>query len=273
MFLQTVDFDQLSKQFYIHRNDKEQIVISVPAIELLEQAKMDHLIDTYAPLMKALERKAAAAYFCSWFGATALALQYGVSYCNKLFDLSLHNITVQLYCKDDYYWYSFKIHSWSEEDGPTETAERTEWLRKGYDDFYGNTLRPIFETAARSGGIDVGQMWGQLPTRFNYSLAIWMEEESDPSLRERIDADYRLLKEIDPAAFARSKNPLNVKIRRIEHLEDPSKQMRMKNVCCLYYLTEGGHLCYTCPKLKEEDRAARREQHRAKQVSSASVKK
>lgn len=266
MSLHTVDYDRLSKHFYINRNDQEQIVLSVPAVELLEQAKMDQFIDTYAPLMKALERKVAAAYFCSWFGATALALQYGVTYCNKLFDLSLHNMTVQLYCKDEYYWYSYKIHSWTEQDGPTETSERAQWLRKGYVEFYSNTLRPMFEAAARSGGIDVGQMWGQLPTRYNYSLANWMEEESDPIVRERITDDFRLLKnEIDPAVFGCSKNPLDVKIRWIEHIEDPTKQMRMKNVCCLYYLTEGGQYCYTCPKMKEEYRAERREKHRVEQ--------
>ncbi|MDF2715738.1 MAG: (2Fe-2S)-binding protein, partial [Paenibacillus sp.] len=133
------------------------------------------------------------------------------------------------------------------------------WLERVLTEFYEKTVRPVYETAAVIGGVDAGQMWGLLPTRFNYMTEQWLLAEESESIRAVISGDYAFLKHEMPAAvFGRNKNPLDVKIRWIEDLKDPCKQLRMKNVCCQYYRTEGGYYCYTCPRIKESEREERR---------------
>jgi ferric iron reductase protein FhuF len=254
-----VEFEALHK-FNVSLDDKEHIVYSVAAARLVERDEMEKFIEVYAPLVKALDRLAAVTYFCNQFANACLSLQYAVSVLGKSIDLSLERITVQLFAVGEgKYGVACKLDRWAEEREPKDEAERQVWLERVYAAFYENTVRRLYESAAIVGGVDAGQMWGLLPTRFNYMTEQWMLAAASEEERSRVSADYALLtREIPAAVFGRSKNPFDVKIRWIEDLKDPCKQVRMKNACCQYYRTEGGYYCYTCPRIKESEREERR---------------
>ncbi|WP_158301567.1 (2Fe-2S)-binding protein [Paenibacillus mesophilus] len=253
-----MDFECLQK-FNVGLNEKEHVVYSVAAARLGDREVMEQLIEAYAPLIKALDRTAAATYFCNQFANACLALQYAVSVLGKSIDLSLDNMTVQLFAHEGKYGVAYKLDRWAEQAAPSDAMERRLWLERVLTDFYGKTVKPLYESAAVIGDVDAGQMWGLLPTRFNYMTEQWLLAEESESIRSAISDDYAFLKhEVPASVFGRSKNPLDVKIRWIEDLKDPCKQIRMKNVCCQYYRTEGGYYCYTCPRMKEADREERR---------------
>jgi ferric iron reductase protein FhuF len=187
-------------------------------------------------------------------------------------DFSLSNITLQIYLVNDYYRFIYVLKQDAASDVPVEKEARTKHLHSLFADFYGQTIRPLFELASVSSGFEVGQLWGQIPTYLNYYMEHFKAESDEAEFHSRLDSDYGiLLHELEPSIFGRKKHPLNVKVRMIEDARDPNKQVRMKNACCLYYKTEGGIYCYTCPRNKEEDRVAFRE--RLKEEAQAAALK
>ncbi|MET3289379.1 UNVERIFIED_CONTAM: ferric iron reductase protein FhuF [Brevibacillus sp. OAP136] len=265
-----MEVNQLAEHFSIHLQKKENAIVSLSGKEAQHTGNIYALLEAYAPLIKAQEPKAAVAYFGSWLSSLALCLQYALSMENKAPDLSLSKLAIQLYREDgqDYSSFAFVVENWKEVDGPSEEAERASWRKETLSRFYAETMRPLLEAAAQAGGHDVGQLWGQLPTKFNYYLEHFSDAAPSCAIRQRISADYDYLKsELSPDVFGRKKNPFDVKIRYIPDWRDESKQVRQKNVCCLYYLTEGAHYCYTCPRMKESERAVRAEELRRSQAN------
>ncbi|AYB37390.1 (2Fe-2S)-binding protein [Brevibacillus laterosporus] len=263
--------DLLDEMFNIHLLEPKGAYCSMPATDLLNEGYMRKFIDQYAPLIKALDDTATAAYLASWFLALATGLQYMVSVQNKALDLSLTNVIIHMSPKSEgsYTRISFQLRSWTETEAPESDEKRQEWRKDVLSRLYGETLRPLLECMSVVSGCNVGQMWGQLPTKFHYFIENLMEQTTNSEEKQRVIDDYHFLQhEFSPSVIGRSKNPFDVKVRFIEHIEDPTKQMRMKNVCCRYFRTEGAQYCYTCPLLKEEDRAARRTKHRAEIIQA-----
>ncbi|MGO0061116.1 Fe-S oxidoreductase [Brevibacillus fluminis] len=265
-----MEVNQLAEYFSIHLQKKDNALVSLAGTEAQHTGNMNALLEAYAPLIKAREPKAAAAYFGSWISSLALCLQYALSMENKAPDLALSNLTIQLYREGGQHdWsFAFVVEEWKEGNGPSGEAERASWREETLSRFYAETMRPLLEAAAQAGGHEVGQLWGQLPTKFNYYLEHFSDAAPSCAIRHRIAADYDYLRgELSPAVFGRKKNPFDVKIRYIPDWRDDSKQVRQKNVCCLYYLTGDGQYCYTCPRMKESERAIRAEEMRSSQAN------
>lgn len=259
-----MDLNKLEKDFGITLNNNSDAIFSMGLIDLLDPKNMKRLLDIYTPLLKARGNEAAAAYLVSWFSSVPLALQYSLS-ANQAVHLALDNLAVQLFPAGEYHQFSFKITQYEIQAAPIAVAERNEWRNNILEKFYADTVKPLFESLSLASDMDIGQLWGQLPTRFNYYLPVWIESTLDTELKSYLTDDYHALAHtLKPDVFGRKKNPFDVQIRLIEDIKDPSKQMKMKNVCCLYYQVGDGEYCYTCPRLKEEDRAEKRAQYLVK---------
>lgn len=256
-----IDYQQLEQQFYVTTKKQENPLLSLQASELIKPQNMDALIQLYAPLIKAKEVAAAGTYFCGWLGGLALGYQYMISVWNCSLPMSLDELTIELYEDGDYHKFAFVCQDSQPSLAPADGPARNSWREQQLHDFYQSTMLPIIEAMAAATGNSLGDLWGQLPTKFNYYLDILASSLTDSVARERLEEDYRFLKEeMEGEVFGLNKNPFHVKIRWIQDLRDPEKKVRMKNQCCLYYQTEGGYYCYTCPRLKESERAVRRNQ-------------
>ncbi|MCL6457541.1 MAG: hypothetical protein K6T85_05995, partial [Gorillibacterium sp.] len=164
-----LDFDKLEKRFSISLLKQENAIYSVAAIDLLKPEEMRKFVDQYAPLIKALDATAVAAYFAGWFANVALALQYSVSVYNTALDLSLANLTVELVQDEGYAQIIFCLDRWQEQDAPANDDQgRVQWLNGVYADFYGETVKPLFTSLSAVSGLPIGQLWGQFPTKLYY---------------------------------------------------------------------------------------------------------
>ncbi|GAA0501057.1 hypothetical protein GCM10008986_30560 [Salinibacillus aidingensis] len=243
----------MKRDFFITDEDQEAVIYSRPLSELLIKENMQELIDLYSPNFKALHPAATAAALARWFASLPLAVQYTSSIMNETVDLSPQNVTVRLYSVQGTYRFSFKLDRWAtfpfHHDQPRE-----EWLYQRLAAFYRETMQPLFETLAESVQMNAGQLWGQLPRKFDIYLDQWKHRAGD-ELHEQIDQDYRFLAEkIEPDVFGRKRNPFRVKQRFIDSLDDKNKQVPVECTCCLNYLREGEKFCFTCPRLTEKDR-------------------
>lgn len=247
---------------------RESVLYAESAVRLTDRETMMNFLDVYAPYIKALDRVTAAVYFCNRFASVCLSLQYMLSIRGCSLDFSLERLTVQLFKDEDRYAMAFQLDEWIETREPALEG-RNEWIRRVYSDFYSRTVKPIYEAAAEAAGIPVGQLWGLLPTRFNFMTEQWGMNADYASRHRQIADDYAYLcGQLEASVFNRAKNPFDVQIRWIEHLREPGKQMRMKNACCCYYRTEGGDYCYSCPRLKESEREQRRVEARKTAVAA-----
>ncbi|WP_409340772.1 (2Fe-2S)-binding protein [Paenibacillus sp. MBLB4367] len=262
--MSNIDFEAYKKYFYISKGEpQEEAIDSVSGLQLLDKETMQRFLDRYSVHIKAKEQTAAAAYFAGWWGFVAFGLQYAMSVYHTAPRFTLDAITVRTIQENGYVRFLFHVDDWKEEAAPADPAERRQWMERVLSEFYRDQLSPLYQVMSGVSGLDAGQHWGQLPTKFNYYMGMLKETITDENVKLQLDEDYLFLKNLDPSVFGRAKNPLDVKVRWIEDMKSPDKQVRIKNACCLYYQTGEGEYCYTCPRLKEEERAAKRVKARA----------
>jgi ferric iron reductase protein FhuF len=262
-----IDLNKLKQKFHISLHPREDAILSFPAVDLLVPGHLTTLIETYAPYIKAKNLQVAGVYTGSWLGFVAMAKQYALSVWNQSLDLSLHNLTIQLVLNGEFAGFSYVMNHYSSHEADEQPMT---WRQQELSQFHSGTIRPLIEALSSLVNYPVGQIWGQLPTKFNYYMDHWKAEYIDHlTITNQLQEDYQSLKEINPDLFGLKSNPFDVKIRLLEDSLDPCKQVRMKNACCLYYQTEAGRYCYTCPRMKEEERTAWRDNYRAEQAAVA----
>ncbi|MCL6604759.1 MAG: (2Fe-2S)-binding protein [Paenibacillus sp.] len=259
---------ELATKFDIQLVVPEGTKYSFEAADLVKEENMREFIKCYRPMMRALDDTAVAAYFANWFSNVAMALQYSLSVYNAVPDMGLTNLVIHLIPTTGYCRVVYMIKQWKTSEAHLEGLEREEWRQHILEDFYRNAAYPLVRSMSATSGLALSQIWGQLPTKFNYYLEIMINGSDNADTKKQLEMDYEYLKyECSPDLFGLPKNPFQVEIRRIEDIADPEKTVAMRNRCCLYYLTEGGNYCYTCPRLKEEERAERREVYRKQETT------
>jgi ferric iron reductase protein FhuF len=247
----------------------ENLVFSCPALDLLDENKTKSLLELYTPLVKGTDPSVGEVYMASWFRGPILGLLYMLSAWNKVPDLSLSNLTVQIYKatynEHEYYATSFLMHNVDLIAATRESDEGEKWTRNTLIAFFEQTVRPVFETIAKVGTLQAGMLWSQLPTSLAYGYDRLMNGEESNQVKLLAELNFELVKSLEGAVFGRIKNPFDIKFRMTESLGDPESQVRMKSACCLYYLVDGGYYCFTCPRLKEDERKEQRAAYRSKQ--------
>ncbi|CAM4318983.1 ferric iron reductase protein FhuF [Paenibacillus endophyticus] len=257
----------LESNFDLTFSKHENPIFSCPVSELLDEEKMRSFLKLYNPILKGNDPSVAEVYAAGWFRGPMLGLLYMLSAWDKTLNLSLTNLTVQIYMADynghEYVASNLYLNDSALESAPEHTQD--EWVKDKIIGFFENTVLPVFESIATVGTLQVGMLWGQLPTSLAYGYDRLMVMNETEQVKQKAERNFELVKSLDPAVFGRNKNPLNVKFRMTESLDSPDKQMRLKSSCCLYYHVEGGYYCYSCPRIKESEREERRLEYRAKQ--------
>ncbi|WP_419874487.1 (2Fe-2S)-binding protein [Candidatus Pristimantibacillus sp. PTI5] len=263
----------LESNFGLSVKKREDLLFSCPAADLLDENKMKQLLEFYTPLVKGNDPSVGEVYMAGWFRGPMLGLIYMLSSWNKTLDLSLENITVQIYTADynghKYTASEFFLHHTDLIDAPEQEHEYAAWTKDRIRGFFERTVLPVFESIAKVGTLQVGMLWGQLPTSLVYGYDRLMSMNENEKAKQQVHNHFELVKSLEASVFGRNKNPLNVKFRMTESLDNPEKQVPLKSSCCLYYHVDGGYYCYTCPRIKESEREERRQEYRAKQQVEA----
>ncbi|CAG7647458.1 hypothetical protein ACFQI7_20205 [Paenibacillus allorhizosphaerae] len=253
-----LDWKLVEERFYVSLSGQTDAICSIPAAELLQPERAKSFVDRYGEAIGALEPAAAAAYFGGWFSGVAHAMQYAVSVCNVSLHASLAALTIQMIHKENRCALCFRLQDGTVLEAPEGDHARSEWRSTILTAFYRDTVRPLFEAVAAAAGCDVGQLWGQLPSRMANQTEQWRTSIAGEDVRSRIAADVLFLKDgLDPVLLNRVKSPFDVKLRYVESIKDKAQNIALKSSCCMHYRTGSGVYCYTCPRLTEKQRAER----------------
>jgi hypothetical protein len=264
----------IEDKFGVTRTALKEPLFAIPGSRLRQEEGMQELMAVYARWIKALEPAAAGAYAAGRLSVLCSAMQYMVSR-DAVIDLSPDCWTLQLYRHDKgYYDFRYILSEIRPLEGPA-AGNRETWRHERLTVFYRDQIWPILEAVNRVTGLAVGQLWGQLPLRMQHAIDRIIADVEHDSARERIADDWSYLaKGLEPAVFGCANNPFDISFRTAAYPGapgEPDRMLKMKPVCCLCYLTEGGQYCYTCPRLKTEHREQRKEAIRAELAGQAKI--
>jgi len=248
-----LDLSLFEEHFHISAKGCEFPVLSVPAAELLEEARMREALARGAELVKGIGLELAVSFLGLAFFGLAATKQIVMSQYGKILDLSLDNLTVQLEPHGDHAHVVFKYSELKWTDLPEEGrdhAVREEWTR-----YFAETINPLVESAARAAGLKPPIIWNQYGARIAYVMDYLREIIPEEATKQRIEADYLLLRGLPGAMFNLRKNPFAHEPCYIDSPYKPGEQVIIRSACCMYYKRENGTKCYNCPLLKDGERA------------------
>ncbi|WP_020615158.1 (2Fe-2S)-binding protein [Paenibacillus daejeonensis] len=265
-----VNYRLLGEHFFlVDQHDEHETLYAEEATSLQQPEAMTTFLAKYAASIKASELDVAAAYLSSFCSGMLVSTLYSLSAWNRSLSLPLEELTIKITQQGEYSQIRTVVQEFGGLEGPNASEDRTQWVRSQLTTLIQETLRPIVESAAQASGLNPGFLWGQMPTRVGFYVERLLGDPAHSSINDRLSKDYAVLLDLGPDVFGRNRNPMVVKPRYIEDYREPGKQLKMKNVCCLYHKTDGGDYCYSCPKLKESERSVKAEKLRELYAAAA----
>ncbi|WP_010275552.1 hypothetical protein [Paenibacillus senegalensis] len=253
-----LDFDYLQARYRITLRDVENTLFTATLKDLLDQRHMERFVHFFVPLWKAKGPIVAAAYLGSWLGTLCSAMQESMSRYDAIPVMTLERLTLQVYEEDGRRRCAFRLADSTMDEAPSK--ERAIWRNIRLESFYGELIKPLLQSAAHATGAPLRDLWGQFVTRMYNEQERWLRETESEQRKELIRDDFEALRiGLQPSVFGIPKNPFNVKIRWIDSPHVQGESIRMRSSCCHAYYTETDHgYCYSCPRMREEEREVKK---------------
>ncbi|QMV42917.1 (2Fe-2S)-binding protein [Cohnella cholangitidis] len=248
-----MDLKLFEEYFHISTNGSDNPILSLPLADLLQHENMKEVLRQGSALVKGIGLELAASYIGLAFFGLAATKQIVMSQYNRILDLSLDNLTIQLETHDDHAHVVFQITElrWTDlPDANREAAIVAEWSR-----YFAETMNPLIETAAAAAGLKPAIIWNQYGARSAHLMDYIRKTIPEGAVRQLVDDDFTLLSRMPGEIFNRRKNPFVHTPCYLDSPYEPGGQIMMRSACCMYYKREDGTKCYNCPILKDEERA------------------
>ncbi|NLP53103.1 (2Fe-2S)-binding protein [Bacillus sp. RO1] len=240
-------WDQMTCFFYMSNQEKVDVVWECRISELGDPEILQKLLDIYGEGIKATTKDVTVMYLAGWFGYLCGSMHFLSSDGWKV---TPENIKLQLYKNQrGTILISFVVHS----EDIDEKGDR-EWV----EEFYKDIMNPVYKQMhSKSDSNHLLHMWYQA-THSLYWISDRMKHSSLPEkYKLQYEKNVEKFKGGNPLScmgMNTAKHPYAKKLIFIDNPWDLNDPMPLKPSCCLAYQTEGGHLCYTCPRMKKSER-------------------
>ncbi|KPB04176.1 (2Fe-2S)-binding protein [Bacillus sp. CHD6a] len=240
-------WEHMENFFYMSNQEKADILWNCRITELEDPAILQKLIDIYGEGIKATTKDVTMMYLAGWFGYLCGAMHFlSADGC----EINPDNIQLQVY-KNHRGTMVISFYVNSEEI--VETRDR-EWVEK----FYKVIMNPVYKQMhCLSDSNNLLHMWYQA----THSLYWISDRMKHSNLLERYILQYEktveMFKNVNPSTCMgvnTKKHPYAKEFIFIDNPWNLNDPLPLKPSCCLAYQTEGGHLCYTCPRMKKSER-------------------
>ncbi|PZD97117.1 hypothetical protein DNH61_04305 [Paenibacillus sambharensis] len=252
------DFVYLQMNYNVSLQHRENALYTVRLKDLADQEHMEQFVQFFVPLWRAKSPVVAAAHLGSWLGALCTSLQDSISRFDRIPVLTLERLSLQIYEEEGRRRHAFHISDPETEEVPVKN--RAIWRNRMLASFYSEVIRPLLETASHATGAPVRELWGQFVIRMYNEHERWLQDAATEQQKRRLGDDFEALRSgLPPSVFGLPKNPFHVPIRWIDNPYKEGELIRMRSACCHAYYTESGQgYCYSCPRMSEEERRAKR---------------
>lgn len=164
---------------------------------------------------------------------------YAMTMLNKAFDMRLNNIVIIDQEAEDMWLPSFTLKNLH---GTSLTGNRKQWRSAIVKTLFADNMTIMLEHLAKETRAPKAMLWENARIYIVWLYETWLKENHSESIQKRIQDDYQfIIHDAEPYHFGTmKKNPFF----RFEH----DHQERQRQTCCLYYRTENGTCCTTCPR-------------------------
>jgi ferric iron reductase protein FhuF len=240
--------------FHISTKGSDNPLLSIAATEILHHERMTEVLQNGASLVKGIGLEIGVSFLGLAFFGLVATKQIVMSEYNRVLDLSLDNMTIQLESHGDHAHVCFKITELKWADLPAEG--RTAAITSEWKSYFAQTINPLIEATSGAAGLKPAMIWNQYGARNAYMTDYMKGIIPEGPMRQQFEDDFLLLTGMPAETFnLKRNNPFEHTACYIDSPYEAGKQVMMRSACCMYYRREGGEKCYTCPILKEEDRA------------------
>ncbi|MDN4073811.1 IucA/IucC family C-terminal-domain containing protein [Fictibacillus terranigra] len=216
------------------------------AKRLLNRENMLSFIEEAAKKIGSREDRVTASLFFKRYVFCCLTSSlYALSLRNKQFDMRLQNVII-IDEQDKHSWLpSFSLQNL---EGISMAGDRERWRSSVIEMIFAQNITILLDHLALYTKASKAMLWENALIYIAWLYDAWRSEEHPAHIKKRLEEDYRfIVQEAEGFHFGTSSNPFLNSSRKYEEKEMPKRQ-----TCCLYYRTDGGTCCKTCP-LKEAD--------------------
>ncbi|MDN4523778.1 IucA/IucC family C-terminal-domain containing protein [Fictibacillus fluitans] len=222
---------------------------AVPASLLLDSSRMLSYMETVGDKIGSKEQRVSASMFFKRYVFCILTSSlYAMSMLNKQFDIRLENVVI-IDEEDDE-----KKHSWlpsfslQNSEGMPMAGNREHWRSSVVETLFAKNISVMLNHLSSCTKASKAMLWENALIYISWLYNTWKDENHPPEILERLEDDYRfLVKRAEGFHFGTASNPFSKLAMRYE-----AHQFQQRKTCCLYYRTDGGTCCTTCP-LKKAD--------------------
>lgn len=258
----TLDLRVYERMYSVTLARAGEPLLELPLTGLAEPEGAARLVRVYAPEIKASTYDVAATYFASWAGRLFAACLYAMWHDGVKLDAGLGHITLQMEKGPQGIALAFRFASMHAEAVPEARFGQEEFLLHAMEELIAGTIRPLADAIAAAGGVSPGIMWALMATGLHHIQRAWKAQASDADApqQERMELVTSLLRErVRPEVFGQTRNPFQIKLRMVDSRDGAGEKIPVRAACCLAYKTDTDHgYCFSCPKLSEEERQAKR---------------
>lgn len=242
-------WDQMENFFYMTNQEKADVVWECRISDLAHPEMLQKLLDIYGNGIKATTKDVTVMYLAGWFGYLCGAMHFLSSDGWKV---TPENIKLQLYKNQrGGMLISFLVLC---ED--LIVQDNNKWVVE----FYEKDMTPILKQMKGMSNNKLLQMWYQV----THSL-YWITDRMKGSClslqsKNQYGNMMKMFMDECPSSFLGVSTKEHPYAKRLIFIDNPwnlEEPMPLKPSCCLAYQTEGGHLCYTCPRMKKSERQSK----------------
>ncbi len=213
----------------------------VSASQLLEEETLLSYLDQTGPRIGSKQRPVTASLFFKRYAFCSLTSSlYGMSILNKSFDMNIDNVYLIDHASEGMWLPSFTLKDAS---AHICTGNRDEWRSSVLESLFKENISVMLNHVAQYARISKATLWENAWIYIRWVYETWLGEDHPANVKQRIQSDYAFIMDAPAFHFGLSKNPF-------QRFAPPAgcNETKVRKTCCLYYKTENGTCCKTCPK-------------------------
>lgn len=244
---QLLDFTKVENYLRISPKAPDNVIISMPASDLLKQENVRVVLDTYGKTVKAIGDLLPG----SFLGVTLCNFcltQFVFNVKDHVFlDLSPENLLFYLEDKGTYQQFGYQLTNIVTKEIPLEHEE--EFLLENWSTFITEQILPLLNSITNTANIKNSLIFNQFGSQFSYTQNMIATNFADESTLKRLDMYIDILTEkLSPEIFGVRKNPFKHSPCFIESPCNPDEKWMIKSGCCWWDKREDGVKCVVCPR-------------------------